>query len=94
MLPGTVRYKEKFVFQAELTHQSFSFQSRTVTFYGSKEEDIFMSMYEDRIEKSSDGYPNVRVIADLPSWRDKQPLNVFLAEEDYSKEEDLGAGAE
>ena len=86
--------EEKLCFKTELTHQTFAFQSRTVTFYGSEEENIVMSKNEDRIEKSSDGYPNVRVIADLPSWSSLKPLNVFLAGDDYNQAEDQGSAAE
>ena len=74
---------------------SLSFQqSQTVTFYGLKESEIYSSVYGDRIEKSSDGYPEIRVIANLPPSVIDRPLNVFLAEKDYVAANDLGAAAE
>ena len=71
-------------------------QSQTVTFYEGQAGAInpYSSVNGDQIEKSSDGYPEIRVIANLPSWTDRQPINIFLAEDDYKAEDDLGSAAE
>jgi len=72
--------------------------SQTVTIYGTNllgTNDIVPSMRGDRIEKSSDGYPEIRIIANLPSWTSRGPsINIFLADKDYKAEEDLGSGAD
>ena len=72
-------------------------QSQTVTFYEGQANaiDPYSSVNGDRIEKSSDGYPKIRVIANLPSWTVRQSsINIFLAEDDYKAEDDLGSGGE
>ena len=65
-----------------------------MTFYGLQESEIYSSVNEDRIEKSSDGYPEIRIIANLPDTVIARPLNIFLAESDYEAANDLGAAAE
>ena len=67
-----------------------------MTFYEGQEYiDVYLSDNGDRIEKSSDGYPEIRIIANLPSWTSLGPsINVFLADEKYNSAEDLGSGAE
>ena len=69
-----------------------------MTFYEGQANaiDTYSSVNGDRIEKSSDGYPEIRVIANLPSWlsSNRGPINIFLAEDDYKPEDDLGSAAE